>query len=140
MDTQAFIAQAKEYERTGDLRDGVLKLLNLEMQSHPFSVLRAAEIHRWVDRGEYGRILSGGYPRRSDDDTAKVADDIGAARKAYRDNFDESEDPLIKGIRDGLGGVVVGVGQAASDVAESVNRKFSDWRTNSKNKYDNGGA
>jgi Zn-dependent protease with chaperone function len=140
MDTQAFIAQAKEYERTGDLRDGVLKLLNLEMQSHPFSVLRAAEIHRWVDRGEYGRILSGGYPRRSDDDTAKVADDIGAARKAYRDNFDESEDPLIKGIRDGLGGVVDGVGQAASDVAESVNRKFSDWRTNSKNKYDNGGA
>jgi Zn-dependent protease with chaperone function len=136
MDTQAFIAQAKEYERTGDLRDGVLKLLNLEMQSHPFSVLRAAEINRWVDRGEYGRILSGSYPRRGDDDSAKVADDIGAARKAYRDNFDESEDPLIKGIRDGLGGVVDGVGQAASDVAESVNRKFSDWRTNSKNKYD----
>lgn len=136
MDTQAFIAQAKEYERTGDLRDGVLKLLNLEMQSHPFSVLRAAELNRWVDRGGYGKIVAGLYPRREDDDSAKVADDIGAARKAYRDNFDESEDPLIKGIRDGLGGVVDGVGQAASDVAESVNRKFSDWRTNSKNKYD----
>lgn len=136
MDTQAFLAQAKEYERTGDLRDGVLKLLNLEMQSHPFTVLRAAELNRWVDRGEYGKVLAGAYPRRADDDSARFADDAGAARKTYRDNFDQSEDPLIKGIREGLGGVVDGVGQAAFDVAENVNRKFSDWRSSAKSRYD----
>ncbi|MDL9938485.1 M48 family metallopeptidase [Gordonia sp. ABSL1-1] len=136
MDTQAFIAQAKEYERTGDLRDGVLKLLNLEMRSHPFSVLRAAELNRWVDRGEYGRVLAGLYPRRDDDSNARVADDAGAAAKAYRDNFDESEDPLVRSIRDGLGGFVDGVGQTAFDVAENVNRKFADWRATAKARYD----
>ncbi|WP_374246336.1 M48 family metallopeptidase [Gordonia sp. ABSL49_1] len=136
MDTQAFVAQAKEYERTGDLRDGVLKLLNLELMSHPFSVLRAAELTRWVDRGGYGRILSGTYPFRDDDATASVSDDAAEAARMYRDNFDESEDPLVKGIRDGLGGVVDAAGQAAFDVAENVNRKFTDWRSTAKKKYD----
>ncbi|MEN2509859.1 M48 family metallopeptidase [Gordonia polyisoprenivorans] len=136
MDTQAFVAQAREYERTGDLRDGVLKLLNLELATHPFSVLRAAELTRWVDRGEYGRIVSGTYPLRTDDDTAKFSDDAGEAARTYRDNFDESQDPLVKGLRDGLSGVVDGVGQAAADVAVTVNRKFSQWRTNAQQKYD----
>jgi NAD(P)-dependent dehydrogenase (short-subunit alcohol dehydrogenase family) len=42
MDTQTFLAHAREYDRTGDMRDGLLKLLDLELQTHPFSVLRAA--------------------------------------------------------------------------------------------------
>ncbi len=51
MDPDAFLAQAAEYESTGDLRDGVLKLLNLELQTHPFSVLRAAALQKWVEDG-----------------------------------------------------------------------------------------
>ena len=128
LDTQTFLAQAAEYEKTGDMRDGVLKLLNLELQTHPFSVLRAAALTTWVDTGGYGAIMNGEYPRRSDDDSARLREDIGEAARHYKDGFDQSNDPLIRGIRDGLGGLVDGVGQAATSAADSVGRKISEWR------------
>ncbi|MBQ7805478.1 M48 family metallopeptidase, partial [Rhodococcus sp. (in: high G+C Gram-positive bacteria)] len=39
IDIDAFLAQAAEYDASGDLRDGVLKLLIIELLSHPVSVL-----------------------------------------------------------------------------------------------------
>jgi Zn-dependent protease with chaperone function len=132
LDSQAFLAQAREYEHSGDMRDGLLKLLNLELQSHPFSVLRAAALTKWVDTGGYGAILAGQYPRRDDDDSARLHEDVGAAARHYKDGFDQSDDPLIRGIRDGLGGIVDGVGQAATSAAESVGRKITEWRRGSK--------
>ncbi|OBI98977.1 M48 family metallopeptidase [Mycobacterium asiaticum] len=128
LDSQAFLAQAREYERSGDMRDGVLKLLNLELQTHPFSVLRAAALTQWVDTGGYAKVLSGDYPRRADDDKASFADDLGEAARHYKDGFDQSDDPLIKGIRDGLGGLVDGVGRAATTAADSLGRRINEWR------------
>lgn len=127
LDSQAFLAQAREYERTGDMRDGVLKLLNLEMQTHPFSVLRAAALTSWVDSGGYGAVLRGDYPTRGEDPT-RFVDDVSAAAGHYRDGFDQSDDPLIKGIRNGLGGIVDGVGQAATSAADTLGRKITEWR------------
>jgi hypothetical protein len=127
---QAFLAQALEYERTGDMRDGLLKLLNLELQTHPFSVLRAAALIHWVDTGGYGAIMAGDYPLRADDDHARWGGDIAAAARHYKDGFDQSDDPLIRGIRDGLGGVIDGVGQAATNAADSVGPKIAEWRRN----------
>lgn len=89
------------------MRDGVLKLLNLEMRTHPFSVLRAAALTSWVDSGGYGAVMRGDYPTRGEDST-RFVDDVSAAAGHYRDGFDQSDDPLIKGIRDGLGGIVDG--------------------------------
>jgi Zn-dependent protease with chaperone function len=132
LDSQAFLAQAREYEQTGDMRDGLLKLLNLELQTHPFSVLRAAALTQWVDTGGYGAIMAGDYPLRSDDDKAGWGGDIAAAARHYKDGFDQSDDPLIRGIRDGLGGIIDGVGQAATNAADSVSRKIGQWRRNSK--------
>jgi Zn-dependent protease with chaperone function len=132
LDSEAFLAQAREYEKTGDMRDGVLKLLNLELQTHPFSVLRAAALTAWVDTGGYGKVLSGDYPRRLDDDKATFADDLGDAARHYKDGFDQSDDALIKGIRDGLGGIVDGVGRAATSAADSLGRKITEWRQGSK--------
>ena len=40
-------------------------------QAHPFAVVRAAELRRWVDSGEYTQILGGTYPRRDEDAGAK---------------------------------------------------------------------
>jgi Zn-dependent protease with chaperone function len=128
LDSQAFLAQAREYERSGDMRDGVLKLMNLELQTHPFSVLRAAALTQWVDTGGYATVLSGEYPRRVDDDSVSFADDLGEAARHYKDDFDQSNDPLIKGIRDGLGGIVDGVGRAATTAADSFGRKINEWR------------
>ncbi|MEE6163231.1 MULTISPECIES: M48 family metallopeptidase [unclassified Mycolicibacterium] len=132
LDTQAFLAQARDYDAAGDMRDGVLKLLNLELRSHPFSVLRAAALTRWVDTGGYGAIMAGDYPLRADDDNVRWSDDVTAAARQYKDGFDQSNDPLIRGIRDGLGGFVDGVGQAATSAADSMGRKISEWRRNSR--------
>lgn len=128
LDSQAFLAQAREYEQTGDMRDGLLKLLNLELQSHPFSVLRAAALTKWVDTGGYGAVLAGEYPLRSDDGKVGWTEDVTAAARHYKDGFDQSSDPLIRGIRDGLGGFVDEVGQAATHAADSVGRRIADWR------------
>ncbi|MDJ0359014.1 M48 family metallopeptidase [Rhodococcus sp. H29-C3] len=131
IDIDAFLAQAAEYEASGDLRDGVLKLLNIELLSHPFSVLRAAELKKWVDSGEYAAVLRGEYPRRSQDDGAKVGDEFRSAAKTYKQNFDTSEDPLIRTIRDlgsGLTGAVDAVGNGIGDVASDIKNRFDHWR------------
>ena len=133
LDTQAFLAQAREYERVGDMRDGVLKLLNLEMQSHPFSVLRAAALTAWVDSGDYGKIMSGSYPLRVDDTSARWSEDANETARHYRGGFDASEDPLIRGLRDGLAGIVDGVGHAATSTADAVGRRIAQWRSGPAN-------
>ncbi len=108
VDATAFLAQAAEYDASGDLRDSVLKLLLLEARSHPFLAVRAAELRHWVDHGEYRRILDGDYPRREDDANAKMSDEARRAADSYRDTFARSQDPLAKILGD-LGGAVDGV-------------------------------
>jgi hypothetical protein len=85
-----------------------------------------------LDSGDYGRIMGGEYPLRDDDTHVRFGDDVGAAARNYKDNFDQSNDPLIRGIRDGLGGIVDGVGQAATTAVDSLGRKISEWRQNAK--------
>lgn len=135
IDTDAFLAQAAEYDASGDLRDGVLKLLNIELLSHPFSVLRAAELKKWVDSGEYAAVLRGNYPRRGEDDDAKIGDEIRNAAKTYKQNFDQSDDPLIRMVRDigsGLGDAVGAVGSGVGDVAADIKDRFNHWRRQSE--------
>jgi Zn-dependent protease with chaperone function len=100
MNTEAFLDQAAEYEASGDLRDGVLKILNLEGQTAPFAVLRAAELKRWAGEGEYRRILAGDYPRRADDPKAKVFDEMKATASSYGESMRRSADPLFTLVRD----------------------------------------
>ncbi|NEE50156.1 M48 family metalloprotease, partial [Streptomyces sp. SID8455] len=47
MNVDAFLAQADEYEKGGDLRDSVLKILNVLPRTHPFTTVRAAELKKW---------------------------------------------------------------------------------------------
>jgi Zn-dependent protease with chaperone function len=109
VDTTAFLEQAAEYERSGDLRDSVLKLLLVAFRSHPMPVARAAEIRKWVDSGVYQRILAGEYPRREDDATASMSEDVKEAAESYRETFTRSEDPLFKLMRR-IGGGAADVG------------------------------
>lgn len=112
MDVTAFLDQAREYDASGSLRDGVLKLLNLQGQRHPFAVLRAAELRRWVDSGDYQRILDGDYPRRGEEPPTSIRDEARAAAKSYRERMEESADPLMKLLRD--------VGEEATAFARRV--------------------
>ncbi len=73
LDTASFFEQGQEYDESGDMRESVLRLMIVETQSHPFAVVRAKELRRWVDSGAYTQVLAGNYPRREDDATADIS-------------------------------------------------------------------
>lgn len=74
-----FLAQASEYELGGNAWDRVLNLLNTAFRDHPFGTVRAAEMQRWVQSGEYERILGGDYPRRGEEPPPLGDDFVDAA-------------------------------------------------------------
>jgi Zn-dependent protease with chaperone function len=84
-DLNEFLLQADQYRDGGDAADMVFKVLNLMGATHPFHVLRAAELRDWIEAGEYDRILRGEYRHRSDG-PASYADDLAAAGRAYRED------------------------------------------------------
>jgi Zn-dependent protease with chaperone function len=85
LDLNEFLVQADQYRETGDVADIVFKVLNLLGTTHPFHVLRAAELRDWIETGEYDRILRGEYRHRTDD-TPPYKEDLAAAAKAYRED------------------------------------------------------
>jgi Zn-dependent protease with chaperone function len=103
MNADAFHEQAHEYDAVPDLRDSLLKLLQLQGMTHPFAVVRFSELDHWATSGEYERILGGDYPRRDTDRTASVSEEIRSAAKAYQDSWSRSEDPLIGMVRGAAG-------------------------------------
>ena len=102
LDATSFFAQGQEYD-AADLRDSVLKMLLVENRSHPFLVVRASELRRWVDSGEYTRVLGGDYPRRQDDDQATVSDAAKAAAKSYSEAFRNGQDAVGNLVHDVAG-------------------------------------
>lgn len=55
----SFIKQAEEFERMySGIADSVIKSVSLLNQSHPWTVLRAAELLKWVESGGYQKTLS----------------------------------------------------------------------------------
>ncbi len=110
LDTTSFLAQGSEYDASDDVRDSVLKLLLVEARSHPFAVVRAMELRKWVDSGDYTRILGGAYPRRSEDAGATVSEAAQQAAQSYSESFRQSQDLLGKLAHDAAGfvGSVVG--------------------------------
>jgi len=84
MDLDAFLVQAKEYEESGGPIDRILQILNTLDRTHPFNTLRAAELQRWIEAGNYDRIVGGEYTRRGPDaDKRPVENDIDEAREHY---------------------------------------------------------
>ncbi|WP_083951926.1 M48 family metallopeptidase [Actinomadura rubrobrunea] len=119
MNTEAFLAQAREYDAAGDVRDGFLKFLNLLNLTHPYPVVRFAEIDRWAKSGEYERILAGDYPRREDDANASFSEEIRNAANAYRESWSQTADPFIGKVRD----IAEGAASAASGLLDRVTRR-----------------
>ena len=110
MNLDEFIVQAEEYRESGDVADQVFKVLNLLGQSHPFYVLRVAEIRSWIEEGEYDRILRGEYPQRGDPDPA-YNEDLTDAAKAY-----------AEGAKDLFGQVAGAAKRMADDIMGGANR------------------
>jgi len=116
----AFIEQAGEYETGGDLADRVWQVINTAFRTHPFGTVRAAEMKRWIDSGEYEKILNGDYRRRGDAAQPGLAEDVTDAAVYYRDQ--------AKGAFDALAGVV----GRARDAFSSAFRTPEDGKSTDK--------
>jgi len=112
MDIDAFIAQAEEYRSSGNVMDGVVKLLNLIGRTHPFPVLRLAELKKWVDSGDYDKVLSGDYPMREGDHNISLYGELKASSESYKEDIGSSADPLVGFVRSLGEGVSTGVRSA----------------------------
>jgi hypothetical protein len=119
MDVAGFLDQAEEYETRGDVRDSLLKLLQLSNRSHPLAALRAAELQKWAAGPEYAEILAGNYPRRSDDKDAPMSEEVKSAANSYKKNFTTSGDPLYK--------LVSKIGSVAGTAGGTAANRVRDW-------------
>jgi hypothetical protein len=115
----AFLAQAEEYEKAGDLRDSVLKILNVLPRSHPFTTVRAAELKKWAESRDHQRIMDGHYTRRSEDKDTSVTDSFRESASHYATSVKSSKDPLMKLVSDLAGG--------AGDLGGRVRRGFGGF-------------
>ncbi|CAL9466518.1 M48 family metallopeptidase [Streptomyces olindensis] len=119
MNVDAFLEQAEEYEAGGDLRDSVLKILNVLPRSHPFTTVRAAELKKWAESRDYQRIMDGHYPRRDEDQDTSVRDSWRESANHYTTHVKSSKDPLMKLVTDLAGG--------AGDLGDRVRRGFGGF-------------
>ncbi|WKV73980.1 M48 family metallopeptidase [Streptomyces sp. PCS3-D2] len=117
MNVDAFLEQADEYEKGGDLRDSVLKILNMLPRTHPFTTVRAAELKKWSESRDYQRIVDGHYPRREEDKDTSVTDSFRESAAHYADSVRSSKDPLFKLVGDIAGG--------AADMGGRLRDKFT---------------
>ncbi|ASQ94633.1 M48 family metallopeptidase [Streptomyces sp. 11-1-2] len=117
MNVDAFLEQAEEYESSGDLRDSVLKIMNMLPRSHPFTTVRAAELKKWAATRDYQRLMDGHYPRRDEDGDASVSDSIRESATHYAESVRNSKDPLFAFVRDVAGG--------AGDLGSKLRDRFT---------------
>ncbi len=119
----AFHQQAREYDAVPDVREGLLKLLQMQGNTHPFAVVRFAELDRWMAEGDYETILAGNYPLREDDEHTSVTDEMRAAARSYQESWSRTSDPFI--------GLVKGAAETAAGGAERLFSMFGGRRDSS---------
>ncbi len=85
MDLDVYMEQAKEYAEGGGPLDTIYKILNTLSLDHPFSSMRAAELQKWIDEGEYDKIVvDGQYTHRgTEQEDRPLTEDIGGAAQYY---------------------------------------------------------
>lgn len=59
LDKEAFMKQAEEFEtRFSSVADATIRFISIASSTHPWTVYRAGELLKWIESGEYDRILS----------------------------------------------------------------------------------
>ncbi len=86
LNLEEFVAQAEEYRQGGDLLDSVYKVLNVLGLTHPFAVVRVAELKDWIEAGAYERILAGEYAERGTEEERPYKEDLAEALAGYKDS------------------------------------------------------
>src|SRR6266516_4746371 len=113
MDLNAFLEQAKEYEESGGPLDRIFQILNTLERTHPFNTLRAAELQRWIEAGQYERILNGEYTRRGPD----------AENRPIDKDIDETLDHYMKEAKAVVNDVVDSAKRAAQAFSDAFKKR-----------------
>lgn len=106
LNLDAFIRQAKEYEQWEDGYDKFVRFFPELATTHPFPVWRVLELMKWVESGDFDRIIRGEYIKRGEEREARA--EAGDAVDFYTKRFQD----LINGANDSVGG---------------VGRRFGEW-------------
>jgi Zn-dependent protease with chaperone function len=113
LDLDAFMAQAMEYESWDDPHDRVRRFFYEIGATHSYAVRRVSEVMKWVQEGEYDRIIRGEYRRR--DDERDVREEAGDAVEFYAERF--------RSLFDEVGENVSKLGGQLGDMSQQV----ADW-------------
>jgi Zn-dependent protease with chaperone function len=96
LNLDAFLRQAQDYHEWKSSWDRFSRLRNELNQTHSYPVRRVAELMDWVRAGDYDRVISGVYPKRTDPvDPAEHAEDAYRHyRERFRRTFEEAGESL----------------------------------------------
>ncbi|MCB0076856.1 MAG: M48 family metallopeptidase [Anaerolineales bacterium] len=106
LNLDAFIQQAQEYEESNEGYDRFLRLFQQMGATHPFPVRRVSELLKWIQGGDFDRIIRGSYPSR--DEKPDARQEVNEAANYYREHFERVMEETNRGV-------------------QSVGQQFSDW-------------
>jgi len=109
----AFVRQAQEYEEWEPGWDKLGRFSRSLLTTHDYPVKRVSELMKWVRSGEYDRIMSGEYRKRSD--PVNPREEAGDAAEHYAEKFRA----LFREVGEG-------VNKSGDKVSEAAD-KLSDW-------------
>ena len=112
-DLDAFLSQAREYEDWDDPGDRVRRFFYEINATHPNAVRRVSEVMKWVQSGEYDRIVRGEYIKRGEE--PPVSEEASKAMEFYAERF--------RALFRDIGENVNKLGNQIGGVAEQV----ADW-------------
>ena len=112
MKLDPFVAQANEYIATNEGLDIVYKILNTLALTHPMHTVRAAELQRWIQGGDYERILRGEYTRRGPE----------AKERPLKEDFRAARDHYAEEARETMGKVADAARRAASSARDAFRK------------------
>ena len=117
LNLDAFMAQAMEYESWDDAHDRVRRFFYEIGATHSYAVRRVSEVMKWVQSGEYDRIVRGEYRRRGDD--RDVREEAGEAMQFYAERFRT----LFREIGDNVTSLGSQIGDASQQVADWLRKR-----------------
>lgn len=100
LNLEPFLQQANEYAGSEETVDLIYKILNTLLLTHPMSTVRAGELQRWVQSGEYDRILRGEYTHRGREQKERpLGEDFRAAASHYTQEVQQVANQFRKAAR-----------------------------------------
>ncbi len=101
LNIEAFLEQSDQYRDAGGL-SAYYRFMSTLGRSHPFPVIRVAELRNWVDSGDYSAILDGDY--LTTQDSRPVSDDVKDASRNFSDSAAKVFEDTDRYVNDALTG------------------------------------